>query len=135
MVLKLDEKEEKLIDRLLASLEHRSEIDVVGHVSDTILSFQNLEIDKARQTVKKGGREIDFTHTEFEILCLLAENPGKVFSREQIYNHVWDDPYSGCNNAIVTHIRHIRAKMEDEPGKPVFLQTVWGSGYRFNESI
>ncbi|MBR1743052.1 MAG: winged helix-turn-helix transcriptional regulator [Lachnospiraceae bacterium] len=135
MVLKLDEKEEKLIDRLLASLEHKSEIDVIGRMTDSNLHFQGLEIDKARQTVRKNGREIDFTHTEFEILCLLAESPGRVFSKEQIYNHVWDDPYSGCSNIIVTHIRHIRAKMEDEPGKPVFIQTVRGSGYRFNKSI
>lgn len=66
------------------------------------------------------------------ILQLLAQNPGRVFSKEQIYDIVWNEPYSGDYNIVMSHISHIRDKIEDDPSNPVYIQTVWGVGYRFN---
>ena len=80
-----------------------------------------------------GETEIELTYTEFEILLLLAQNAGIVFSKEQIYNRVWKEPYFGNHNIVMSHIRNLREKIEDDPGNPVYIQTVWGVGYKFNE--
>ena len=74
-------------------------------------------------------------YTEFEILQLLAKNPGRVFSKEQIYDMVWYEPYAGDYNIVMSHISHIREKIDDDPSHPVYIQTVWGVGYKFNGSV
>ena len=83
----------------------------------------------------KGNKEIEFTFTEFEILLLLAQNAGMVFSKEKIYNIVWKEPYFGDYNIVMSHIRNLRGKIEDNPSKPIYIQTVWGVGYRFNKNL
>ena len=101
----------------------------------TELRFDGLEIDVAKRLVRKQKQEIDLTFTEFEILHLLARNPGRVFSKEQIYNSVWKEPYFGDYNIVMSHIRNIREKIEDNLHKPVYIQTVWGVGYKFNDKL
>ena len=101
----------------------------------TNLSFNGLEIDDINRSVRKQKQEIDLTFTEFEILYLLANNPGRVFSKEQIYDIVWKESYSGDYNIVMSHIRNIREKIEDNPSKPIYIQTVWGVGYRFNKNL
>ena len=83
----------------------------------------------------KGNKEIEFTFTEFEILLLLAQNAGMVFSKEKIYNIVWKEPYFGDYNIVMSHIRNLRGKIEDNQSKPIYIQTVWGVGYRFNKNL
>lgn len=70
-----------------------------------------------------------------DIRYLLARNPGRVFSKDQIYDIVWKESYSGDYNIIMSHIRNIREKIEDNPSKPIYIQTVWGVGYRFNKNL
>ena len=70
-----------------------------------------------------------------EILLLLAQNAGMVFSKEKIYNLVWKEPYFGDYNIVMSHIRNLRGKIEDNPSKPIYIQTVWGVGYRFNKNL
>lgn len=101
----------------------------------TELRFDGLEIDVAKRLVRKQKQEIDLTFTGFEILHLLARNPGRVFSKEQIYNSVWKETYFGDYNIVMSHIRNIREKIEDNPRKPVYIQTVWGVGYKFNNKL
>lgn len=79
--------------------------------------------------------EIELIFTEFEILLLLAQNVGMVFSKEQIYVIVWTEPYSSDYNIVMSHTRNIREKIEDNPSKPVYIQTVWGVGCRFNKYL
>ena len=79
--------------------------------------------------------ENELTHIEFEILYLLANSPGRIYSKEQIYDIVWQEPYSGDYNIVMSHIHHIREKIEDDPSKPIYIQTVWGIGYRFNKNL
>lgn len=98
----------------------------------TKLVFEGMEIDVSRRLIYRGKRQIKTTFVEFEILHLLARNPGRVFSKEQIYDIVWKEPYSGDYNIVMSHIRNTRKKIEDNPSKPVYIQTVWGVGYRFN---
>ena len=99
------------------------------------LIFSDLEIDIANQLVKKQQEEIILTFTEFENLLLLAQNAGIVFRKEQIYDNVWKEPYSGDYNIGMSHIRNIGEKIDDNPGKPVYIQTIWGVGYRFNQKM
>lgn len=96
------------------------------------LYFKGLCIDKYKRIVVREENEIQLTYTEFEILLLLAQNAGIVFSKEQIYDSVWKEPYFGDYNIVMSQIRNIREKIEDNPSKPIYIQTVWGVGYRFN---
>ena len=111
------------------------EIEVLKHddFCKEKLHFEGLCIDKYKRNVVREENEIELTYTEFEILLLLANNPGRVFSKEQIYDSVWKEPYSVDYNIVMSHISHIREKIEDDPGNPVYIQTVWGVGYKFNE--
>ena len=99
------------------------------------LQFEGLCIDKYKRNVVREENEIELTYTEFEILLLLAQNAGVVFSKEQIYDTVWKEPYFGDYNIVMSHIRNIREKIEDNPSKPIYIQTVWGVGYRFNKNL
>ena len=99
------------------------------------LYFDDMSISPDRREVTRNNRKIKLTFTEFEILNLLAQNPGKVFSKGLIYDIVWKEPYSGDYNIVMSHIRNIREKIEDNPSKPVYIQTVWGVGYCFNKNL
>lgn len=118
---------------VLDSFENKTRI--VEENCYTKLVFEGMEIDVSKRLIYRGNREIKVTFVEFKILYLLARNPGKVFSKEQIYDIVWKEPYSGDYNIVMSHIRNIRGKIEDNPSKPVYIQTVWGVGYRFNEKM
>ena len=113
------------------------DIEVLKHkaVHKGELCFEGLYIDKRKRIVVRKKNEIDLTYTEFEILLLLAQNAGIVFSKEQLYDRVWKEPYYGDYNIVMSHIRNIREKIEDNPSKPVYIQTVWGVGYRFNQAL
>ncbi len=107
--------------------------DMVQETENIQRGELKIELQKRCVTVEK--REVILTNREFDILYLLAKNPGRVFSKEQIYDIVWQEPYSGDYNIVMSHIRHIREKIEDNPGKPLYIQTVWGIGYRFNKNL
>ena len=99
------------------------------------LAFGDILIFVDKREVFRNKQKVNLTYTEFEILRLLAQNSGKVFSKEQIYDIVWKEPYSGDYNIVMSHIRNIREKIEDNPSKPAYIQTVWGVGYRFNQNM
>nr|WP_180214811.1 MULTISPECIES: winged helix-turn-helix domain-containing protein [Clostridia] len=109
--------------------------EILEYEDRGILQFEGLCIDKYKRNVVREENEIELTYTEFEILLLLAQNAGVVFSKEQIYDTVWKEPYFGDYNIVMSHIRNIREKIEDNPSKPIYIQTVWGVGYRFNKNL
>lgn len=113
------------------------EIEVLKHddFCKEKLHFEGFCIDKYKRIVVREENEIQLAYTEFEILLLLAQNAGIVFSKEQIYDSVWKEPYFGDYNIVMSHIRNIREKIEDNPSKPIYIQTVWGVGYRFNQTL
>lgn len=88
------------------------------------LCFEKLYIDKRKRVVVCKENEIDLTYTEFEILLLLAQNAGIVFNKERIYDRIWKEPYYGDYNIVMSHIRNIREKIEDNPSKTIYIQTV-----------
>lgn len=95
-------------------------------IGDLEIFFNNFE-------VKLRGKHVDLTPKEFKILAYMAANPGEVFTREQLLAHVWGEDYVGEITGIAVFIRKIREKIEDDPSKPKYLQTVWSVGYKFGE--
>ena len=133
LLLTFEENEEDILTRILSCIGNRTEI--LEYEDRGILQFEGLCIDKYKRNVVREENEIELTYTEFEILLLLAQNAGVVFSKEQIYDTVWKVPYFGDYNIVMSHIRNIREKIEDNPSKPIYIQTVWGVGYRFNKNL
>ena len=88
-------------------------------------------IDHAMLTVARNGREISMTPTEMRLLLMLSRSPGQVFSRRQILQDVWEQDYLGDSRLVDSCVKRLRAKIEDEPSAPVYVQTVRGFGYRF----
>ena len=134
LILSFEDGEEHIFNRLLSYANE--EIEVLKHddFCKEKLHFEGLCIDKYKRIVVRDENEIELTYTEFEILLLLAQNAGIVFSKEQIYDSVWEEQYFGDYNIVMSHIRNIREKIEDNPSKPIYIQTVWGVGYRFNKN-
>lgn len=95
------------------------------------LQFKNLKIDLDGYNVYLNDKKIQLSAKEFEILKFLALNPERVYSREQIFNHIWGFNEYGDINTVTVHIRKIREKIEENPSKPEFIETVWGVGYKF----
>ena len=124
-----------MMNRILSLINTREEIIQMSGLNNHLLNFKGLMIDEVQRVIIRENQEIDLTYTEFEILLLLAQNAGIVFSKEQIYDRVWKEPYYGDYNIVMSHIRNIREKIEDNPSKPVYIQTVWGVGYRFNKNL
>ena len=124
-----------MMNRILSLINTREEIIQMSGLNNHLLNFKGLMIDEVQRVIIQENQEIDLIYTEFEILLLLAQNAGIVFSKEQIYDRVWKGSYYGDYNIVMSHIRNIREKIEDNPSKPVYIQTVWGVGYRFNQAL
>ncbi len=94
------------------------------------LAVGALNIDPEGCRVTKDGKEIELTAREFEILQYMAQNIGRVISRERLYETVWGEDSFGCDNTIMVHIRHLREKIESNPASPEYLITMKGLGYK-----
>ena len=136
MVLTFEDTEEEIVNNIISVINNGvANVTTVNPDRIQRLLFAGLCIDISNRLVLRDNKETSLTFTEFEILLLLARNAGRVFSKEQIYDLVWKEPYSGDYNIVMSHIRNIREKIEDNPSKPVYIQTVWGVRYRFNQNI
>jgi len=123
LLLSFENSEDDVISEILSILENKQMKICENRNIKKCLEFQGLTINAEKRLAVKGNKEIEFTFTEFEILLLLAQNAGMVFSKEKIYN------------IVMSHIRNLREKIEDNPSKPIYIQTVWGVGYRFNKNL
>ncbi|MBQ8696876.1 MAG: response regulator transcription factor [Clostridia bacterium] len=95
------------------------------------VSVLDLLINTEYNEVKKGESEITLTDIEYKILLLLASHRRRIFSVQNIYESIWDEPYYyTANNTVMVHIRKLRSKIEDDPQNPKYVKTVWGKGYR-----
>ncbi len=92
-------------------------------------------MDDAAKTVTVDGEPVALTPIEYNILKLLLSHPGQVFSTGQIYEQVWNDPALGSENTVAVHIRHLREKLEIDPGNPRYIKVVWGLGYKMERAI
>jgi len=103
-----------------------------SHISTEIITRRGLEINTASRRVFVYGKEVQFTAKEFELLFFLASNPGIVFSKDHIFSVIWGNDYCGDTATVAVHIQKIRKKIEKDPSSPEFIETLWGTGYRFN---
>ena len=101
-----------------------------GSVKPSQIAIGGIELDDNYKKVTIDGEEASLTPTEFEILKLLMQNPGKVFSPAEIYRRVWNEAPLGAENTVAVHIRHLREKLEINPAEPRYLKVVWGQGYK-----
>lgn len=101
--------------------------------NDKEVSVQNLTINRETRNVVSYGRDVKLTPIEFDILYLLASNPGKVFSTDEIFERVWNEKMYEANNTVMVHIRRLREKIEMDPKNAEIIKTVWGVGYRIEK--
>ena len=101
-----------------------------SNVSSSRMEIGGLSLDDNEKTVAADGEEINLTPTEYEILKLLMQIPGKVFSPREIYERVWKETLLGSENTVAVHIRHLREKLEINPADPRYIKVVWGQGYK-----
>ena len=99
------------------------------------LSAGPLVLDMPGHAATLDGRTLDLTPTEFELLTVLLQNPGRVFSRLELLDRVQGDAYEGYERTIDAHIKNLRAKLGDDPRKPRFIQTVFGVGYKLGAEL
>ena len=92
--------------------------------------FGDIVIDENATEVKKNGLTLDLTAKEFQILLLLARNSNRILSKKKLYESIWGEDYLGDDNTIMVHIRHLREKLENDPGSPQYLLTARGLGYK-----
>jgi DNA-binding response OmpR family regulator len=101
--------------------------------SDLVRVGSDVELDEARMEARFGGRRVDLTRTEFQLVATMARQPGRVFTRAQLLNAVRGVAFESYERAIDAHIKNVRKKVEPDPRSPRFILTVFGVGYRFAE--
>lgn len=106
-----------------------------NNTSSELISHGGMEINTSSHKVWVNGKEIQMTAKEYELLVFLASNPNIVFTKEHIFDTIWGDAYYGDTATVPVHIQKIRKKIEKDPSNPEFIETLWGSGYRFNSKL
>lgn len=123
----------EVLARIKANIRRNTQYAAGAAKEETVFCRGSLLVDTNDYSVQKNGTRIELTAKEFEILKLLMQNPKKVYTKEQIYSHVWKDAYFGDENAVNVHISRLRNKIEDNPRNPQIIVTVWGIGYRLGD--
>ena len=116
----------------------RKEDHVPGHDEQqvsSIIRFAGLEIDRDKRKVMLHDNRIDLSPREFDLITLLAANPGKSYSRKRLLNLVWGYDFEGYEHTVNSHINRLRGKIEKDISNLKFILTTWGVGYRFNEEL
>ena len=104
-----------------------------GVSGEGLLKNGGIAMDDGAKSVTVDGEAVSLTPLEFNILRLLLQHPGQVFSTAQIYEQVWNDPAYGSENTVAVHIRHLREKIEIDPANPRYIKVVWGLGYKMEK--
>lgn len=140
MILEAGEADESILKELFTLLAARTEIQVVELPQKTddreqpkqeVLSFPDLEIYMKEQAVYKNGELVPMSHYEFFTLCFLAKHPGWVFTKQQIYEAVWQEPEGDGSAAVTNVISQTRKKLHPDTPKDGYIKTVVNSGYKF----
>ena len=121
----------ELLARMKANIRRATVYDATH--ADQIITYKNLVIHMSNYIVSKDGIDLNLTRTEFEIIKLLASNQGRAFTKEQLYNAIWKEPYYGNENVLHTHINRLRHKLSDPTEKNIYIKTLWGIGYKMEE--
>ena len=104
-------------------------------LNNQIIQVDDLTVNLDKRTVTLNKNRVDLTPKEFDLLTLLAKNPGRTYSRAKILNKVWGYEFSGYEHTVNSHINRLRAKIEKDLSKPKYVLTSWGIGYRFTDEV
>lgn len=123
----------EIVYRIKAQLRRQQYQSAIRTDAKGLLTVGGLVLDKESSRIYKSGKEIDLTGREFLLLSYLMENADKIISKDRLYEQVWGEYSSICDNTIMVHIRHIREKIEDTPSSPKQLITIKGLGYKLKK--
>ncbi len=118
------------IDAVLRRTAGRNKVEEPA--SDEVLKISDMKLERTNKRLFIAGREVNITVKEFEVLELLASNPGKVYSRDKLLELIWGLGYPGGSRTVDVHVRRLREKIEEDPSEPKYVQTKWGVGYFFH---
>lgn len=107
--------------------------EVAAKSQDSVIQYRQMIIDKSKRVVLLEGNRIELTPKEFDLLYLLASQPGVTFDRKKLLNQIWGYDFEGYEHTVNTHINRLRMKVEKDIQKPEYVLTTWGVGYRFND--
>lgn len=111
---------------------YRGKQSDIGEKEDDCMQIDGIKVFETFHEVYINDRLIDMSEIEYKILRLMMKHPGKIFSAQNLYESVWEEPYFySCNSTVMVHIRKLRVKIENDPKNPRYIRTVWGKGYRF----
>lgn len=122
----------ELMARVHSLIRRYTQLNPVSCPDTDMLTFQGMTIDNVNRTVEINGMRAELTGREFDLLHFLASNKGRIFTKKQIYNQVWEDEYAFDDSNIMSFISKLRKKIEPDPEHPFYILTVRGIGYRFN---
>jgi DNA-binding response OmpR family regulator len=123
----------ELIARVKSALRRYNQVGGSKAKQNGKIVIGGLEFDTASRRVAMDGADIHLTPLEYKILLLLCQNPGRIFTAEEIYKKAWNEDVFVNDNTIAVHIRRIREKVEIDPKKPKYLKVVWGIGYKMEK--
>lgn len=121
----------ELVARVKAHLARYERLVHTNVKENDIVEIRGIKIDKTARRVWINGEEKNFTTKEFDLLTFLAENPNRVFTKEELFREIWDMESIGDIATVTVHIKKIREKVEFDTAKPQYIETIWGVGYRF----
>ena len=121
----------ELVARVKAHLARYERLIGTNIVEGDIVEIRGIKIDKTARRVWVNGEEKQFTTKEFDLLTFLAQNPNRVFTKDELFSKIWDMESIGDIATVTVHIKKIREKIEFNTSKPQYIETIWGVGYRF----
>lgn len=121
----------ELVARVKAHLSRYERLSGRKELRNEEIRIRGLLVDKTARRVFLNDKEINFTTKEFDLLCHLAMNPNRVYSKEQLFDQIWGMEAMGEIATVTVHIRKLREKVELDPSDPQYIETIWGAGYRF----
>lgn len=121
----------ELVARVKAHLARYERLIGSGVPENDIIEIRGIKIDKTARRVWVNGEEKNFTTKEFDLLTFLAQNPNRVFTKDELFKEIWDMESIGDIATVTVHIKKIREKIEFNTAKPQYIETIWGVGYRF----
>lgn len=132
LLLTLNEREEKIIDKIISAISDCIQLETIQTAPVPVLSFPGLEIRQNQRLVLQDGQEIPLTRLEYSTLIFLASSPGIVFTQTQIFEAVWNMESDSCHSSVVNVICNLRKKIEPDSKNPTYIKTVLGVGYKFS---
>lgn len=126
---------EEFIARVLSLIRRYTTLNNSANEEPHRLSFQKLTIDLDTRIVQIEDGQVELHAKEFDILCYLARNQGRILTKQQIYEEIWQEPYAYDDNNIMGYISKLRKQIEADPNNPTYIQTVKGVGYRFSREV